>query len=223
LNESTQAALNTLPHFCIIIQNKIQHPMSRSLIVIAVVAGLALILLGKGCSSYNSFAVQEEDVENAWSKVQSAYQRRADLIDNLVATVKGYANFEQKTLTDVVNARAKATSMTIDPSNITPEQLKEFQTAQSGVSQTLGRLMMITENYPDLKANQQFLELQSQLEGTENRIKVERDRFNDAATTFNKAIRTFPNNVFAGIFGFSQKAQFEAQQGAENAPKVNFD
>lgn len=194
----------------------------RSLILPIVLIGLGLILFSQGCSTYNSLVSTEEDVENAWSKVQSAYQRRADLIPNLVNTVKGVAEFEQKTLTDVVNARSRATSVNIDPSNITPEQMKSFQEAQSGLSQSLGRLLLISENYPELKANQSFLELQSQLEGTENRIKVERDRFNDAVTSYNKKVRRFPANFYAGIFGFSQKSQFEAEAGSDQAPEVKF-
>ena len=194
----------------------------RALTIGIVLVVVALFLFMAGCSSYNKFVDQEEEVENAWSKVQSAYQRRADLIPNLVSTVKGVAEFEQKTLTDVVNARAKATSMTIDPTNLTPEKLQEFQQAQSQLSQSLGRLLVVSENYPQLKANQSFLELQAQLEGTENRIKVERDRFNDVVTTYNKSVRRFPAALFAGIFGFSQKAQFEAEASAQSAPKVEF-
>lgn len=194
----------------------------RSLIVPIVLIGLGLLLFGQGCSTYNGLVDMDENVENAWSKVQSAYQRRADLIPNLVSTVKGVAEFEQKTLTDVVNARAKATSINIDPSNITPEQLKAFQGAQSGISESLGRLLLVSERYPELKANQSFLELQSQLEGTENRIKVERDRFNDATTAYNKKVRRFPANFFAGIFGFSEKSQFQAEEGTDQAPKVEF-
>jgi LemA protein len=194
----------------------------RALTIGIVLVVLALFLFMAGCSSYNTFVDQEEEVENAWSKVQSAYQRRADLIPNLVSTVKGVAEFEQKTLTDVVNARAKATSMTVDPTNLTPEKLQEFQQAQSQLSQSLGRLLVVSENYPQLKANQSFLELQAQLEGTENRIKVERDRFNDVVTTYNKSVRRFPAALFAGIFGFSQKAQFEAEASAQSAPKVEF-
>jgi len=194
----------------------------RALTIGIVLVVVALFLFMAGCNSYNKFVDQEEEVENAWSKVQSAYQRRADLIPNLVSTVKGVAEFEQKTLTDVVNARAKATSMTIDPTNLTPEKLLEFQQAQSQLSQSLGRLLVVSENYPQLKANQSFLELQAQLEGTENRIKVERDRFNDVVTTYNKSVRRFPAALFAGIFGFSQKAQFEAEASAQSAPKVEF-
>jgi LemA protein len=194
----------------------------RALTIGIVLVVVALFLFMAGCNSYNKFVDQEEEVENAWSKVQSAYQRRADLIPNLVSTVKGVAEFEQKTLTDVVNARAKATSMTIDPTNLTPEKLQEFQQAQSQLSQSLGRLLVVSENYPQLKANQSFLELQAQLEGTENRIKVERDRFNDVVTTYNKSVRRFPAALFAGIFGFSQKAQFEAEASAQSAPKVEF-
>lgn len=195
----------------------------RSLTIGIVLVVLAGFLFMKGCSSYNTFVDKEENVENAWSKVQSAYQRRSDLIENLVATVKGAAQFEQKTLTDIANARAKATSVNIDPSNLTPEKMEQFQQAQSQLSQSLGRLLMVTENYPELKANQNFLELQSQLEGTENRVKVERDKFNDVVTDFNKSVRRFPNSLFAGMFGFSQKAQFEAEQSAQSAPKVNFE
>lgn len=194
----------------------------KSLTIGIVLVVTALFLFMAGCNSYNTFVEKEEEVENAWSKVQSAYQRRADLIPNLVNTVKGVAQFEQKTLTDVVNARSKATSVNIDPSNISAEKLQEFQQAQSQLSQSLGRLLMITENYPELKANQSFLELQAQLEGTENRIKTERDRFNDKATEYNKSVRRFPGKLFAGIFGFSQKAQFQAEEGAQNAPKVEF-
>ncbi len=194
----------------------------RSFTVTAIVLILALILLMGGCNNYNAFVDKDENVENAWSKVQSAYQRRADLIPNLVATVKGYAEHERGTLEAVTSARARATSITIDPANATKEQLQQFSEAQSELSKSLGRLMMISENYPDLKANANFRELQAQLEGTENRIKVERDRFNDSVTTFNKSVRKFPASFFASIFGFSQKAQFSAQEGAENAPKVKF-
>ena len=158
----------------------------KSLVVAAVLIGLGLIIFASGCSSYNGFVNSEENVENAWSKVQSAYQRRADLIPNLVNTVKGYANFEQQTLVQVTEARAKASSVTVDPTNLTPQQLQEFQNAQSNLSQSLGRLLVTVEKYPELKANQNFLELQAQLEGTENRIKVERDNFNNVATEYNK-------------------------------------
>lgn len=185
-----------------------------------IVAGL--ILLFGGCSTYNSLVNLDEDVENEWGKVQSAYQRRADLIPNLVNTVKGVANFEQTTLTQVVEARAKATSTTIDPSNITPESLKEFQQAQQGLSSSIGRLLMVSENYPELKASNNFLELQAQLEGTENRIKVARDNFNDVVTTYNKKVRRFPASLFAGIMGFSKRAQFEAADNAQDAPTVTF-
>lgn len=194
----------------------------KSLITAAVLIGLGLIVFGSGCSSYNGFVNSEEDVENAWSKVQSAYQRRSDLIPNLVNTVKGYANFEQQTLVQVTEARAKATSVTVDPANLTAEQLQQFQSAQSGLSQSLGRLLVSVEKYPELKANQNFLELQAQLEGTENRIKVERDAFNNTATEYNKKIRRFPGSLFAGMFGFEQKAQFQADAGTQNAPKVEF-
>ena len=185
-----------------------------------IVAGL--ILLFGGCNTYNSLVNLDEDVENEWGKVQSAYQRRADLIPNLVNTVKGVANFEQTTLTQVVEARAKATSTTIDPSNITPESLKEFQQAQQGLSSSIGRLLMVSENYPELTASNNFLELQAQLEGTENRIKVARDNFNDVVTTYNKKVRRFPASLFAGIMGFSKRAQFEAADNAQDAPTVTF-
>ena len=185
-----------------------------------IVAGL--ILLFGGCNTYNSLVNLDEDVDNEWGKVQSAYQRRADLIPNLVNTVKGVANFEQTTLTQVVEARAKATSTTIDPSNITPESLKEFQQAQQGLSSSIGRLLMVSENYPELKASNNFLELQAQLEGTENRIKVARDNFNDVVTTYNKKVRRFPASLFAGVMGFSKRAQFEAADNAQDAPTVTF-
>ncbi len=194
----------------------------RSLTVIIVLIVLGLVLLMGGCNSYNSFVDMDENVENAWGKVQSAYQRRADLIPNLVNTVKGAAAHEKETLEAVVNARAKATSINIDPANATPEQMKAFQDAQSGLSQSLGKLLLITENYPDLKANSNFQELQVQLEGTENRIKVERDRYNDVVTTYNKKVRRFPASFFASIFGFNEKSQFQAQQRAEDAPQVEF-
>ncbi|HHB78410.1 MAG TPA: LemA family protein [Saprospiraceae bacterium] len=182
-----------------------------------------LALLGiNGCSSYNGMVNKDENVSQAWSNVQSAYQRRADLIPNLVNTVKGYAEHEKSTLEAVVNARAKATSMNIDPSNLTPEMMKKFQEAQQGLSGALSRLLVSVEKYPDLKANQNFLELQSQLESTENRINVERNRFNEAVTVYNKTVRKFPNNIYAGLFGFTRKATFESKAGSEEAPKVNF-
>jgi LemA protein len=194
----------------------------KSLITAGVLIGLGLIIFASGCSSYNGFVDSEENVENAWAKVQTAYQRRSDLIGNLVNTVKGAANFEKSTFVEIANARSKASSIQIDPSNITPQQLQEFQQAQSGLNQSLGRLLATVENYPELKANQNFLELQSQLEGTENRIKVERDTYNNVATEYNKKVRRFPGSLYAGMFGFQQKAQFQADASAQNAPKVEF-
>jgi LemA protein len=194
----------------------------RSLTLSVVLILLGLIVFATGCNTYNSLVSNEEDVENAWSKVQTAYQRRADLIPNLVNTVKGAANFEQKTLQGVIEARSKATAITIDPTNATPEQLMAYQNAQSGLSQALGRLMSITENYPTLQANKGFLDLQAQLEGTENRIKKARDDYNDSATNYNKKVRRFPASVFASMFGFKQKAQFQAAENAQNSPTVNF-
>jgi LemA protein len=194
----------------------------RPLITAVTLIGLGLILFVGGCNSYNRFVDIEEDVNKAWSNVQSAYQRRADLIPNLVNTVKGAADFEQSTLAEVTSARARATSINIDPSNLSAEKLKEFQEAQAGLSQSIGRLLMVSENYPQLRASENFRELQAQLEGTENRIKVERDRFNEVVTTYNKRVRRFPSSLFAGLFGFDTKAQFEADATAQRAPEVNF-
>jgi len=194
----------------------------RSIVIWAVLLGLGFIAFSSACSYNNRFVDMEENVSNSWSKVQSAYQRRADLIPNLVNTVKGAANFEKETLEAVVNARSRATGINIDPSNVTPEQMKQFQEAQSGLSSSLGRLLLISENYPELKANANFRDLQVQLEGTENRIKVERDRFNDTVTAYNKSVRKFPASFFASVFGFDKKYQFEAEAGAEQAPDVSF-
>jgi LemA protein len=164
----------------------------------------------------------DEGVKNKWGQVQNQYQRRADLVPNLVNTVKGAANFERGTLTDVINARAKATSVQVDPSKLTPETIQKYQAAQGELSQALGRLMVVSERYPELKANQNFLDLQKQLEGTENRISVARMDFNDAVKDYNVQVRTFPNNIFAGMFGFQVKGMFEADANAQKAPTVQF-
>lgn len=173
-------------------------------------------------SKYNGIAGKDQTVKKTWGNVESDYQRRMDLIPNLVNTVKGYANFEKETLTKVIEARASATQVKIDPSNLTPEKLAQFQQAQGGLSQALGRLMVVAEQYPDLKANQNFLDLQAQLEGTENRINVSRQRFNEAVQDYNSSIVTFPGNLVAMIGGFKEKGFFEAQAGAEKAPEVKF-
>jgi LemA protein len=194
----------------------------RPLLLAVVLIGTGLLLFMGGCNSYNSLVEFDENVANEWSKVESEYQRRADLIPNLVNTVKGVAEFEKSTLTEVVNARAKATSINIDPSNLSEAQLQKFQEAQSGLSQSLGRLLLVSENYPQLRANENFRDLQAQLEGTENRIKVARNRYNDKVTEYNKKVRRFPNSVFASMFGFERHAQFEAEAGTEQAPTVEF-
>ena len=193
--------------------------MKKSTIgLIAVIAIIAFWLIGV----YNGMVGLDEGVNTAWANVETQYQRRADLIPNLVNTVKGYAQYEQSTFEAVVNARSKATSITIDPSNVTPEKLQEFQQAQGELASALGRLIAISENYPDLKASEQFKELQAQLEGTENRINVARTNFNNEAKKYNTTIRTFPRNMFAGMLGFTQRAYFEAEAGANQAPKVEF-
>ena len=187
-----------------------------------VMIGLVVVLVFSMCGSYNSAVTKDENLKKAWSQVENQYQRRADLIPNLVNTVKGYANFEQQTLTQVVEARASATQVKIDPNNLTPEAIQRFEQAQQGLSGALGRLLMVTENYPDLKANQNFMDLQKQLEGTENRISVERKNFNEAVQEYNQMIRKFPNNIYMGIFGFSAKGYFQSQAGSEKAPEVKF-
>ena len=184
--------------------------------------GIIVILVIWAISGYNGMVEMDEQVQNKWANVETQYQRRADLIPNLVSTVKGYAKHEQQTLEDVVKARSEATQVKVDAENLTPEKLAAFQKAQSGVSSALGRLLAVAENYPDLKANQNFLELQSQLEGTENRITVARKDFNDAAKSYNQSIRQFPKNILAGMFGFEKKSYFEAEAGSEKAPKVEF-
>ncbi|NCB18011.1 MAG: LemA family protein [Bacteroidia bacterium] len=196
--------------------------LSKGIITLLVIAGIALVAFMWVKNSYNKMVLQEEQVTTAWAQVENVYQRRADLIPNLVATVKGYASHESKTLEAVVNARAKATQTTIDPTNMTAETMARFQSAQGELSQALSRLMVVVEQYPDLKANQNFLELQAQLEGTENRITVERQKFNETARLYNTTIRQFPKNIFAGMFGFERKAYFEANEGAQNAPVVEF-
>ena len=195
--------------------------MKKALPWIVVLGILAIIVLWVA-NVYNAFVAAEEEVESAWAQVENQYQRRSDLVPNLVATVKGYAAHEQETLEGVVEARAKATQITIDPANATPEQLAAFQAAQGELSQALGRLLAVAENYPDLKANENFRDLQSQLEGTENRIAIARQLFNDSARKFNTLIRRFPNNIVAGICGFEKKPYFEAEEGANKAPKVEF-
>lgn len=188
-------------------------------IIIAVIVIIAAIVIG----GYNGLVGQRESVNKSFANVQSQYQRRADLVPNLVNTVKGAANFEQQTLTDVTNARAKATGITIDPSNATPEQLAQYQQAQGELSQALGRLLAVTENYPDLKAVAGFQDLQVQLEGTENRIAVARNDFNQTASSYNARIQSFPTNITAGLFGFKTFTYFQADAGAQNAPSVNFE
>lgn len=192
-----------------------------SLILIIVVACLGVVALW-GIGKYNTCVTEEENVETAWSNVESQYQRRADLIPNLVATVKGYAAHESETLEAVVAARANATSISVDASSLTPEQLSAFQAAQGELSSALGRLLAVSENYPDLKANQNFLDLQAQLEGTENRIQVARATFNEQARSYNTLIRQFPTSIVAGICGFEKKPYFEADAAAKNAPVVAF-
>jgi LemA protein len=187
-----------------------------------IIAAVVILCGFYGCNTYNGFVSQDENVSRAWADVEAQYQRRADLIPNLVNTVKGYAAHESETLQAVVNARTKATQITVDPTNLTPEKLAEYQAAQGEVSQALGRLLAITENYPDLKANQQFSELQAQLEGTENRIAESRRLFNEAAQQYNVAVRRFPANLIANMFGFGVKGNFKAETGAEKAPEVQF-
>ena len=193
--------------------------MKKSTIILIVIAVVAVIW---GVSPYNGLVTLDENVNTEWANVETQYQRRADLIPNLVNTVKGYAAHESETLQAVVEARAKATSMNIDPSNMSAEQIANFQKAQDGVSSALSRLLVTVEKYPDLKANENFKELQVQLEGTENRISVARRDYNESARKYNTTLRSFPKNILAGMFGFEKKAYFEAQEGSEQAPTVQF-
>ncbi|MDR2971696.1 MAG: LemA family protein [Bacteroidales bacterium] len=187
-----------------------------------IILGVVLTFILWGISKYNGFVGKEETVTAQWANVENVYQRRADLIPNLVATVKGYAEHEQSTLTAVIEARAKATSVTINANELTEANIAAFQQAQDGLSSALSRLLVSVERYPDLKANQNFLELQAQLEGTENRIAVERRKYNEVAQTFNTAIRRFPSNIIASISGFEKKGYFKAAEGSEKAPEVQF-
>ena len=187
-----------------------------------IVLGIVAVVLIWGVGAYNGLVTKDEKVSAAWANVETVYQRRADLIPNLVSTVKGYASHEESTLKEVVEARAKATSINLSLEDLSPEKLAEYQEAQSAVTSALGRLIAVSENYPDLKANQNFLELQAQLEGTENRITVARKQFNDATQDYNVTVRKFPANLVAMIFGFDQKAYFEADAAASAAPKVEF-
>ena len=196
--------------------------MKKGCIGLIVLGVIALALFGWVKNSYNGLVQDQESVETAWAQVENVYQRRADLIPNLVETVKGYAKHEQETLEGVIEARANATKVTIDPTNMTAEDLKKYQEAQGDVTNALSRLIAVSESYPDLKANQNFLELQNQLEGTENRITVERNKFNEVAREYNTKRRTFPTNIIAGIFNFGEKPYFQAQEGADKAPKVDF-
>ena len=196
--------------------------MNRSTITLIVIGAIVLILGFAGCGGYNGMVRNDQDAKSAWAKVQSQYQRRMDLIPNLVSTVKGYADFEKSTLTAVIEARASATKITVNADDLSPEKIKQFQASQGQLSQALGRLMMVSEQYPNLKANDQFLSLQAELSGTENRIAVARNDFNDAIKTYNTGIKTFPAALFSGMFGFHEKGYFEAEAAAEKAPSVKF-
>ncbi len=200
--------------------------MKRGCLISVIVGGfIALVILGFvmwGTKAYNGMVKMQESVTSQWGNVETAYQRRSDLIPNFVNTVKGAANFEQTTLTQVIEARAKATSVNIDPTKMTSENLQQFQQAQGQLSSALSRLMVVVEQYPQLKATQNFRDLQVELEGTENRISVERRKFNEVAREYNTYIRRFPQNMLAGMFGFQSKPYFEATPGAEKAPEVKF-
>ncbi len=189
------------------------------IVLLVVIVGLLALSAYRG---YNGMVTRSEQVTAQWGNVETQYQRRADLIPNLVSTVKGYAEFERETLEAVINARAKASSVQVNAENLTPEALQQFQEAQNGVSGALGRLLVVIERYPDLKANQNFMDLQSQLEGTENRISTERRKFNEVAQFYNTFIRLFPRNIWAGLFGFDKKPYFEAAEGSDKAPQVQF-
>ncbi len=194
---------------------------SRNLTLIVIVV-VILLLGGCGCNSYNSMNQLRQQTNEAWSNVENQYKRRADLIPNLVNTVKGAANFEQETLEKVIQARAKATQVTVDPTNLTPEKMREFQQAQGEVSSALGRLMVVAERYPDLKATQNFQNLQVELSGTENKIAVERSRYNEVARTYNTKVTNVPNNLFAGILGFKERPYIEATAAEKQVPNVDF-
>jgi LemA protein len=196
--------------------------LSKGWIIAIVIVIILFLLVSWGTGIYNKLVSKEETVNQQWANVENVYQRRADLIPNLVATVKGVANFEQSTLTAVIEARAKATSVSINPKNLDEASLQRFQQAQDGLSSSLARLMVVVEKYPELKATQNFSELQAQLEGTENRITVERNKFNEVAQVYNSYLRQFPAAIFAGMYGFQKKAYFLAQKGAEKAPEVKF-
>ncbi len=196
--------------------------MKKSWIIIGIIVVAIIFGYSEIKGTYNTMNVLEKAVPGQWANVETAYQRRADLIPNLVATVKGYAAHEQETLEGVIEARSKATSVTIDPSNLNAASIQQFQDAQSGITSALSKLMVVVERYPDLKANQNFLELQTQLERTENRISVERRKFNASALEYNTFIDNFPERLFASIFGFEEKDYFKSQEGADTAPKVEF-
>ena len=196
--------------------------MKKGTIILICIAGALLLFAGFCITKYNGLVDANAEVEKKWADVESVYQRRADLIPNLVATVKGYAEHEESTLQAVTDARTRATSITVDPATATPEQMEAWMAAQDEVSGALGRLLAVAESYPDLKANQNFLQLQAQLEGTENRISVERQKYNEAVKEYNVMVRRFPNNIIASMFGFDSKSMFEAQAGAEVAPVVVF-
>lgn len=196
--------------------------MSKTLKTILIIVGIVIVLAAMFVKPYNKMVQKDEECSKAWANVENAYQRRLDLIPNLVKTVQGAADYEKGTLTEVIEARAKATSVQVDPSNLTEESLAKFQAAQDQLSSALSRLMVVVERYPELKANQNFLELQAQLEGTENRIAVERGKFNETVNDYNSYIRRFPNNIIAGMFNFDKKGYFKATEGADKAPDVEF-
>ena len=196
--------------------------MKKSWIIIGIIIVALIILYRLSVTPYNSMVRMEEQITSQWAQVENVYQRRADLIPNLVNTVKGYATFERETITGVIEARARATQVTINPEGLTPEALQKFQQAQGDLGSALSRLMVVVERYPELKANQNFLELQAQLEGSENRIAVERNKFNETVQRYNAYIRSIPNNIIASIFGFAKKPYFEAETGAEKVPEVKF-
>jgi LemA protein len=201
---------------------KKKRKMKRSWIIIGVIIVVIVVIYSMFKGTYNNMVTMSESVDAQWSQVENVYQRRADLIPNLVNTVKGYAKHERETLEGVIEARSKATSVNVDASNLNEQSLQAFQKAQAGLSSALSKLMLVVERYPDLKANQNFLDLQAQLEGTENRIAVERKKYNEVVREYNTFIKKFPNNMFAGMFGFDKKPYFKAETGAEKAPEVQF-